>query len=320
MRYIYLLQIFILIGLSACSKVTDVAEPDFGVTVSSTTVQAGDSVVFNITGNADIISFYSGEIGSDYAFRNKDLILSTKGVQLSFQSSVRKQGATTTQCQDNQFHVMVSSDLVLSGTTMADSVASVQRATWTEITSDFALSPMECSSTTGYFPSGKKDILSFFKGDQPLHIGLWYINRPSTPVNGTSNIWRVSSLLLEGTTDLGTSTLFEQRSLLWSPVFVGDGWNRALYSNAGGILTLRGAITNMAEQQLWVVSGPIRVTDTNLGVALGVGLKALADPALEQFGYRFENPGTYTVTFVGANASVLGRKEKVQQIQLTVLP
>ena len=40
-------------------------------------------------------------------------------------------------------------------------------------------------------------------------------------------------------------------------------------------------------------------------------------PSLYQ--YTFETPGEYTVTFVGINASVYGRKEVVREVRIKVV-
>ena len=66
--YIILSALFV---MASCSKELDVKEaPDFAVTAEADTYKAGDPVKFQIQGSADVISFYSGEMLHDYAFKD----------------------------------------------------------------------------------------------------------------------------------------------------------------------------------------------------------------------------------------------------------
>jgi len=323
MRSIYslLLRIAATGLLFSCNKDIKVEEPDFEVEVASATARAGDSVIFTITGNPDIISFYSGELGNSYEYIDKDRVLPTESVNMSFQSQVRSQsGTSATYCQDHQFHVLVSTDLNLAGATMADSALSVQNATWKEITDSFVICPLECSSATPYYNSGIKDIKNLFVPGKPLRVAFKYINLPN-PTNGRANIWRFSSFQMTASNALGSGTLTSQADAGWTPVYIGTGWNLSTaFGATSTVVTLRGLTTNLVNQEMWCISKPIELTDANLGREYAIGIKAYADPPLKSYGHRFSKPGIYTVTFVATNTNVYDKKPVVRQIQMTIQP
>ncbi|RZK98326.1 MAG: DUF5017 domain-containing protein, partial [Pedobacter sp.] len=65
-KYGYLMLIIALI--TSCTKEEEVA-PKFDVNAQATTIKAGEEVTFSITGDAKVISFYSGEFRNDYAYK-----------------------------------------------------------------------------------------------------------------------------------------------------------------------------------------------------------------------------------------------------------
>ncbi|MFT4094230.1 MAG: DUF5017 domain-containing protein [Niabella sp.] len=318
MKYVSYIIIFIAI-LAGCHKAFEVTEPSFEVSTNTLTVKVGDSVIFYLEGNPDIITFYSGEIGNDYAYVDQDRILPTDSVLVSFQSQVRSQsGTSATYCQDSQFHVCVSKDLVFSGTTASDSAQSVQNATWEDISDRFTLCTLECSSTTAYASSGTANIVDLFETEVPLYFAFRYINKPNAEY-GNANIWRFSSFTMASVTDSsGSATMTDQANAGWVPVFIGDGWDATRFTNTGSIITMRGYTTNTIDQELWCIANPVEITDTNLGHEYGIGIKSVGDAPLTSYGHQFNEAGVYTVTFVAANSSVYGRKEVVRQLQITV--
>ncbi|WP_040679192.1 DUF5017 domain-containing protein [Niabella aurantiaca] len=318
----YFATIIIILGISvSCNKTMEVADVTFEVSANGTTAHVGDSIVFNFEGEPDIISFYSGEIGNSYDYKDQDRIVPTEAVEISFSSQVRSQsGASASYCQDNQFHIWVCSDLDFTGAaTMADSAAIVQSATWTEITDRFTLCPLECSSTTAYHASGTSDIKELFQEGKPLFIAFQYVNRPNVD-NGRANIWRFSGFQMNATNAVGSGTLTNQTNGGWKPVLIGNTWLSNSFSATSSVVTLRGPTTNDIPAEMWCISDPVYLEDTNLGHEYGVGIKSYADPALKRYAHRFSAPGVYHVTFVAANSNVDDRKEVVRQLQITIEP
>ena len=91
MKLRYHLLLFGSFAMVSCQKNLVVKNaPDFTVAVdAATTYKAGEPVVFNLQGNADVISFYSGEIFRDYAFREgREVDVAGHGFNLGFRSAV----------------------------------------------------------------------------------------------------------------------------------------------------------------------------------------------------------------------------------------
>src|SRR5690606_2303110 len=61
----------ICIALISCDREIEVSEglDEFNVTVDKTVFKTNEEVMFHLTGNPDMISFYSGEMFNDYKYR-----------------------------------------------------------------------------------------------------------------------------------------------------------------------------------------------------------------------------------------------------------
>lgn len=306
----------------SCSKKMTVDPPSFDVDVTTAVVKAGDDVVFNFSGYADYITFYSGEVGNDYDYIAKDRKFPTLSMDLSFESMVRPNGGGTAgYCQNNQFHFYVASDYDLTGNTKQDSINAIRNATWQEITDEFVICPLECKSTTPYYASGVKNVMNLFEPGKKYHFAFQYINKPNA-ANGTANIWRFTSFRLLSTVEyIGTTTVLDQSTAGWSPTYIGDNFPAGSYSNAASVITLRGLVNSTAEQELWCISRGIEMGDsTNLGKEFGLTVKSFAGTVTKDYVHKYTNPGEYTAVFVAANSNVDSRKEVIHKVKVTVEP
>lgn len=68
MKFIYVLFSVLLVTAS-CKKEVILDKPDFKVSATSVTFKKGEEGKFSFEGTAGIISFYSGETGSEYSKR-----------------------------------------------------------------------------------------------------------------------------------------------------------------------------------------------------------------------------------------------------------
>ena len=77
--------------MTSCDKKLVVLDtPDFNVTTTTSTFKVGQEVLFNFTGNAHVISFYSGETLKDYDFKAGRVIdVKNAGATMEFTSSVQ---------------------------------------------------------------------------------------------------------------------------------------------------------------------------------------------------------------------------------------
>src|SRR5665647_645429 len=169
--------------IASCSKKIEVTNaPDFNVTTDSATYKAGQVVTFNIKDNgANIISFYSGETLHEYAFKDgRTIDVKGVGATMAFTSSVQL------GTQVNQLSVMASTDF--NGD--YSSLATVKAATWTDITSRFAL-----GTGTAFLASGTKDISDLMVPGKPIYIAYRYVTKPQA-TNGLARDWFIQSFAI----------------------------------------------------------------------------------------------------------------------------
>lgn len=167
-KYYYMLLGALLLG--SCSKeiVTNLKAPTFDVTTSNTTFQAGKPVNFVFTGDAHTISFYSGETLKDYDFKDGRVVdVTGSGATMEFSSAVQVVAGTT--WQPNQLSILASTNF--NGD--YSSVDKLKAATWTDITSRFAL-----GTTATFLASGVIDISDLIVAGKPIYIAFKYITKP----------------------------------------------------------------------------------------------------------------------------------------------
>lgn len=127
MKFSYYVLLSGLLLLAACKKETEVESPVFKVDADKSTIKAGEPVQFSFEGAPGIITFYSGEVESEYAFKAKERIDQIKELKLSFET-----------------HSQLASGVPLTLMFSADfngkyTYADVNAATWQDITNRFTL-------------------------------------------------------------------------------------------------------------------------------------------------------------------------------------
>lgn len=313
----------------ACEKGLTVETPDFNVSAMNSKVKAGDTVIFNLQGTADIITFYSGEFGNDYAYKDRDSLVPVEALNLSFENTVRNQGGVEPLCQDDQLHVLISNSLDLDdAVSAADSLERIEEADWLDLTDRFVWSPLTCWSTNPYISSGVVDILHNIEKNEETFIAFRYTNRINNPENGKSSIWRFHNLNLVAESGLGEQTILNQSTAGWKPIYEGgtEAWThnpvtvRSFNRESSGAIAMRGPRDKTETNAMWCLSYPFIITDANLGRNPGVGIKSFGDVPLKEYGHVFVHPGTYRVVFVAMNATKDQRQQILREIAVTVEP
>lgn len=278
-----------------CVEDLSVETPDFQVAMDSSIVKAGEEVIFLIEGSPDFITFYSGEDGHRYKYRNRTQATGTP--TLSFESSARYgTGANTT------LQIMASSDL--SGAVGPEAVGA---ANWTDITSSYTLDTDRASEN--FVGSGEGDLSDYL--GQPVFLAFKFTGT----TGATQGRWRIRDLFVALTTedgevinvaDIGTpgfiSLDIAGEGYLWS-------WKNSFWEIAAG---------NDAapDNEDWLVTAK----PLNLLAVLpdkGMSQNSFTDKVSE-IPHTYEAPGTYTVTFIGINATVDDAKEVVREITFQV--
>ncbi len=306
---------FGLLTMASCQKKLIVKDaPDFSVTTEGTSFKANTPVTFNIQGSADIISFYSGELFHDYAFKDgRELDVTGKGLTLSFKSGIA--AGTPPGTQNNQFSILMSTDF----TGDYKDLASVKAATWKDITDSFTLG----STSTTLVASTMADLSAFVVAGKPIYFALKYMNWPQMD-SGYARQWLIENFTLNSKDTLSNgaaipvsdqahagfrivdqnpdsaaarSTITATRVTLYGPVYknptdpIFDPTNpifdpkNPIY-NPDSTAYVSGAVLpkyvaynplspyNDPKSENWAVSGPITVGKVNLGNDWAVAVRS----------------------------------------------
>lgn len=332
--------------LASCDKFEEAQAPDFEVTTPAVTYKVGQPVTFQFKGQADLISFYSGEPLHDYAFKDGRVIDATgAGATLAFSTSLQGTGT-----QKNTLKVLASSDF--NG--KYDDLASVKAATWTDITSRFTLSP---GISTAFTASGVQDISDLLVPGKPIYIAFQYLNKPQQ-ANGLARQWMVQTLVVNSKKTLGGKALAladqmnagfvlvdqlkEQapaRSLITtsritlyansykdpaSPVY--DPNNPIYHRDSAGYDPQAVYVPydpaspyNDPESENWAISKPIYTESIDLGPDWAVSVKGM-ETQPTSFVFTYDTPGTYKACFVAANTNIAGSRQVVRSVDITIDP
>lgn len=342
-----------LLLLFSCSKTISV-DPvtDFDVTATAATYKAGDPVLFTISGSPHNISFYSGETGNDYTYKDgRSIPLSEGDIRLSFTSSVQ------VGTQANQLSLLVSTDF---GGDYTD-LEKVRSATWTDISSRF-----QFGTSATFLSSTEQSIADLIQPGKPIYFAFRYLTKPQA-ANGLVRTWMIQSF------DVKSSVLFNNvavslanqlsagfrlidedpvntpsRSLLTStrvtlrgnvykdpadPIY--DPEN-PIYDPANPIYNPESELYNPnavrpeyvpyddaspfndPTRENWAVSTPVYVEKVDLGPDQAVPVKGLTSGKLPTYSHTYNVPGTYKACFVASNNSINGSQEIIREIMIKI--
>jgi hypothetical protein len=311
--YTLLLALF---SLTSCKKEIKVAlnedAPSFDVTLASTnTYKAGEDVVFNFSGKADIISFFSGELYHEYAFKD-GRILDMTAPTLAFTSAVT--GGT----QTNQLVILASTDFNgVYNDSLKAPLTDIHAATWVDITSRFVL-----GTTATFLASGAKSISDVVVAGKPLYLAFKYTTKPQA-VNGAARTWMIQNFVLTGTASVGTLTLADMTNSGFRIVDGSPTTAPAKSTVAATRITLLGNSydsTNDLLTENWAVSRAFNAGKIDAGPDYPVGIKGIANPTLTTYKYKYTKPGTYKVYFIASNANAYEMKQVIRSLDIAITP
>lgn len=287
--------------LSGCAKDPKVEAPNFEVKLTEEAI-ANTPVKFTLSGTPNVISFYSGEVLNDYKFLLGRVV--EKGeLKVSFNTSVNF------GTQPNQFSVLVSTDFNGKYT-----VADVNAATWTNITSRYTL-----GTNTTYVPTSA-DLTDLAVDGKLIYIAFKYTTLPQT-ANGTGRSWFVQNFVANSKTSIGEVQLADYRSAGFTLVQDGAIIDPSRSSISTSTITLRANNTTAGKElttYFWAITKGFDVSSKDLGPDLSKPVKGYVDPLPTTFPYTYSKPGTYTATFVAANSTIYGEKKVVKSVEVVV--
>jgi|GEM_PF-3596718 len=288
----------------SCDKEESSVLDGFDVTVEKTSIHVGDSVVFTLSGNPGIITFYSGLPLNDY-YSSSDYIVESH-YKFGFGTFVFNPIYSFEGYQSNQLRVVISHDFNGNYT-----VEDIKNATWQDVTESFTLADIGPTAEI-LTPSGAHSINAYIEESEDFYIAFHYLSLP-TAENGGNSTWRIRNAYMLRESPASSSNYMVHTDFAWT--FIRDG----IASNRGGLATsatLGPAINMMANTtantattlNAWAISKKLNFTKfTNFGASFGTAIKSLVDPPLQEYGFRYNSPGEYKVVFVAKDA-VAGSK------------
>jgi hypothetical protein len=297
-RY-YFAAVIALLGFLSCSK-PKVDTPSFDVTVDKLTYAVKEPITFIITGDAELVSFFSGEPGKEYKYKQR---FSIEGGKPNIQFATYKQGTST---QPNTLSVLVSKDF--NGIFNTENV---QKATWVDITSRAIL-----SAGLDNTASGVVDLTDLQTPGVPVNIAFKYVAKKDAVV--AQPTWTVKNVAVNtvGTDGvvypIGVSTTTPNLSWLAVNVLGSNVWTTTPPN-----LVFTGGAIGADDNEDWLISQPLQLDRVTR--AYGLSIKPSPTTKLTKYVFAgFAAAGTYTVSFEATNANKWDKKVTVKELTITV--
>lgn len=280
------------VGAVSCSE----EAPDSKLTVTAVgAFKAGEPVTFKISGDADNIVFYSGEVGHEYGLR--DRLYADNDLMVDFVSYTDQ----STGIHPN-FQVLVSNDF--NGVYDAENVAA---ATWTDVTGEFAL-PSKTGANT---PSGEVNLKRYAgeADDALVYFAFRYYDMDGV---AQKNRWVVRSMNIRKVSPEGQETLIADiKTAGWQNVALSGSMAWTL----PGTQLLAAGNTATSDKDAWVISKgfDVRAAEPSTGIVL----KNIATD-LSSYQYVYEKPGTYNAVFAATSVWYNSSTSSTTSVKVTI--
>ena len=318
--HIFLLFSFVIILLNACKK-EEADDFTFDVSVDRNSYSLADVVKFYISGNPDVIAFYSGEPGRNFEY--KDRTMRNDGVlNLGFQLRCDSMAGFKAITNGN-FKVLASTNFTGAYSTSSDSsVAASQdsamtsKATWVDITSRFGL---PTTGTISTFYNLSADVSDLTKGStNPIYFAF-KCDGNSFGNLGANGI-TIGSLKLTSSYSDGSATNYNlvpggTVSTTWRVLKLANASNSWATSSSQLKFTST-ATTSYSED--WAISNGFSPSLAVPDVA--VPIKNVTNKPFKSYEYKFPKAGDYKVVFMASVNRTNSIKVKIKEIYLTINP
>lgn len=318
-KIIFAITTGILLFMS-CQNDTMPTMPTLDITVDTTTCKVGVPVTFNLSGFAESISFYSGEVYHDYAFSQQGRILAVEDTS-TLKLSVQIQGPGTRK--NTQFFMYTSTDF--NGNYA--SFNSVKTATWTDVSSQFG-----GTSSTGFTGSAtttNKVISTLVPLDKPVYVAYKCVY---TPFVGLSDNWNIYQFFITANTVLGPQLLSDSKTTYSTGFEIIDQAkfdtvppfgkvSKSYFSFELGSVKLIGPDTALVSKEIWAISKPVMRKPIVLEPDRPAVIKSITSEMKAVYtDQKYTKPGTYKVVFVASNNTLAGKQEIVKEVIVTIKP
>jgi Domain of unknown function (DUF5017) len=301
---------FLSLAFVACEN-TDVQMPAMSYVANKAIVadtlkcSKGDTITFTPVGNADYVSFWSGEASTNYYGLKETTVTNAK---INFVSGLYKD--ITAKYKKFEYKVYLSTDYTANHQLTGTAIISINAATWRDITPLFA--DNSTTSTTAGVASGDLDVTEYAK--KPFYIAFKYKN-DTTAIGPT--LYLKSFTVNDSTKELGLIPNFISPVTQLVTGVGNKSWYSCLvsgdliYAKKWAVSGTQVQVTGQAtyKNETWLVSPLINLSrgTADMGVAIK-DVNGLPRPYL----YVYKNAGIYKAVFVYTN-SYLGVSKQVKQ-------
>jgi len=293
----YFAALIPLLVFSSCKKQQVILTPDFDVTVDKTTFAVNEPVTYLFTGDADIVTFFSGAAGKEYKYKDRYRIDGKPQIQFTSY----RQGTST---QTNTLSLLLSKDF--TGTYDLDNL---QKATWTDITSRAILSTGIDNTASGII-----DLTDLPTPDLPVYIAFKYTAKKDTAV--AQPTWTIKNVAINNIAADGTNfSIGTSANINWGTLSVLNSVN--LWTSTTAQIQFTGGAINADDNEDWIITQPLQLDRVQR--AFGLSIKPSPTTTLTKYIFAgYTTPGTYTVTFEALNANRWDKKITVKEFTITV--
>lgn len=262
----------LLVGLVSCVE-DEAPSVELKVALDKQVYQVGEPVTFKLNGNPDNIVFYSGEVGHNYAY--KERYHADGDLLVNFNSWVRYGDIY------HNLKFLVSSDF--SGVYDKENV---EAATWIDLSDKFRFSVGDDQT-----PSGEVNLKEYVGAaeDAKLFVAFRYEDEEKAQQNN----WIIRSITLDCVSAEGVrSNLATMPTMGWKVV---DFENTAVTWNTSSTsqIQINGG-NNQPKNVDWIISQAFDARKTTPDT--GVALKNIST-TMDEYKYVYTKPGIYEVVF-----------------------
>lgn len=262
----------LLLGLASCME-DEAPGVGLNVALDKQVYQVGEPVTFKLNGNPDNIVFYSGEIGHNYAY--KERYRADGDLLINFNSWVRFGDIY------HNLKFLVSSDF--NGIYDKESV---EAATWVDLSDKFRF-----SVGVDQTPSGEVNLKEYVGAEEDAKLFVAF--RYEDEEKAVQNNWIIRSIALDCVSNEGVrSNLATMPTMGWKVV---DFENPAVTWNTSSTsqIQINGG-ANQPKNVDWIISQAFDVKKT--APDRGVALKNVST-TMDEYKYVYTRPGVYEVVF-----------------------
>ena len=315
--------------LSGCfSPLDHVTDPELEVFLDAPSVYVDEPVNFRFEGSADIISFWSGEQGGDYAWRETDRIYSGEG-KLSF-------GTAFMNGQQWKNQASADPDTKLLTLWWSDDFggdytpAGVAAAHWHDATALFTFASTrvdDARNLANATASGQVSLENLLPAGNkgPFWFAFRYHLKPIVDAATDSRSRAVvSGFAIKSVNEAlhADEAVVTHSSAGWTFVNIGytDADRDYMPENSASYIYFNASTANTAERWSWAVSKAYTPDfSINLGCDHAVGIKAFSDSPMKGYTYTYSEPGEYDAVFESRNVAADGTvRTKVQHVAVHV--